>query len=177
MIVVAILAILVSVATTSYRHFMDKAKAVEGEVVVREVERLQEIYHATHHTYADDLSDLGFALSGTLKYYTPEVRVGLESTGVSFQVRAMPAKTASSPAWLLTKFRTGAVQVDQSSPADIGPFASVRLSGHSAPMTSGEATTLYAGSGLLGITEPEWSGSGSSMRCQECGKVVVHRRK
>ena len=45
MIVVAILGILVSVATVSYNHFVIKAKAVEGEIVVHEVERLEHPYH------------------------------------------------------------------------------------------------------------------------------------
>jgi prepilin-type N-terminal cleavage/methylation domain-containing protein len=40
MIVVAILGVLVSVATVSYNHFVIKAKAVEGEIVVHEIERL-----------------------------------------------------------------------------------------------------------------------------------------
>ena len=66
MVVVAILGILVSTATVSYNHFVIKAKAVEGEIVVHEVERLEHLYHASNHTYTDSLADLGFAMIGTL---------------------------------------------------------------------------------------------------------------
>ena len=71
MIVVAILGILASVATVSYNHFVIKAKTVEGEMVVHEVERLEQVYHASKETYTDSLADLGFTTTGTLKYYTP----------------------------------------------------------------------------------------------------------
>lgn len=76
MIVVAILEILVSVATLSYNHCVIKAKTVEGEIVVHKVERLEYLYHASNHAYTDSLADLGFAMTGTLKYYTPEIRMG-----------------------------------------------------------------------------------------------------
>jgi prepilin-type N-terminal cleavage/methylation domain-containing protein len=67
MVVVAILGILVSAATVSYNHFVIKAKTVEGEIVVHEVERLEDLYHASKHSdiysaallsYTDDSSPM-----------------------------------------------------------------------------------------------------------------------
>lgn len=95
MIVMAILGILVSVATVSYNHFVTKAKSIEGEIVVHEIERLEHLYHASNHVYTDSLTDLGFAMTGTLKHYTPEVRKGLATDKISYQVRALPV-TASA---------------------------------------------------------------------------------
>jgi prepilin-type N-terminal cleavage/methylation domain-containing protein len=178
MIVVAILGILVAVATVSYNHFVTKAKNVEGEIVIHEVERLEHLYHASKETYTDSLADLGFAMTGTLKYYTPEVRTGYATDKMSYQVRALPGTTSGTDAWLLTRYRDGSVQVDRIPVIDLQAFATARYSG-TAPVTSRQATTVSpgsSGSGGAGNNEPEWSGGGSSSQCQECGRVVRHEQ-
>ncbi len=176
MIVVAILGILVSVATVSYNHFVIKAKAVEGEIVVHEVERLEHLYHASNHAYTDSLADLGFAMIGMLKSYTPEVRIGSATDKINYQVRALPGMASETDAWLLTKYRDGSVQVDRIPVNDLRAFSTVRYLGNAGPVSSVEATTIYVGGGVSGNNEPEWFSGGSSSRCQECGRVVLNQR-
>jgi type IV pilus assembly protein PilE len=176
MIVVAILGILVSVATVSYNHFVIKAKTVEGEVVVHEVERLEDLYHASNEAYTDSFADLGFTMTGTLKYYTPEVRMGSATDKISYQVRAVPISASATEAWLLTSYRDGSVQVERIPVSDIGAFSTVRYMGNVAAMTSSEATTIALGSGMSGNNEPEWTDAGSRLQgCQECGRVVHNK--
>ena len=174
MIVVAILGILVSVATVSYNHFVTKAKNVEGEIVVHEVERLEYLYHAAKESYTDNLADLGFAMTGTLKYYTPEVRTGFATDKMSYQVRAVPGTTSGTDAWLLTRYRDGSVQVDRIPMIDLQGFATARYLGSTAPVISTGAGTIASGGGAMGNNEPQWSGGGSSTGCIECGTVVQH---
>jgi type IV pilus assembly protein PilE len=176
MIVVAILGILVSVTTVSYNHFVIKAKTVEGEIVVHEVDRLEDLYHASKQAYTDSFTDLGFAMTGSLKYYTPEVRMGSATDKISYQVRALPVAASGTDAWLLTSYRDGSVQVDRVPVSVLGAFASVRYVGNAAAMTSIEATNIYVGSGMSVNNEPEWSSAGSSSQCQECGRVVINQR-
>lgn len=176
LIVVAILGILVSVATVSYNHFVIKAKTVEGEIMVHEVERLEYLYHASNHAYTDSLVELGFSMTGTLKYYTIEVRKGFAGDAISYQVRALPVTTSATDAWLLTSYRDGSLQVDRIPGSDLVMFASVRYMGQPTAMTSIEATNMYLGGGMAGNIEPEWSGAGKSLGCQECGRVVINQR-
>ena len=176
MVVVAILGILVSFATVSYSHFVTKAKSVEGEIVVHEIERLEYLYHTSNHGYTDNLTDLGFAMTGALKYYTPEVRKGADTDKISYQVRALPVTASATDSWLLTSYRDGAVQVDRVPVSELGTFATVRYLGNAGTMSSGEATTASVGGGESGTIEPEWSGGGRSLRCQECGRVVINQR-
>ena len=176
MIVVAIIGILVSIATVSYNRFVTKAKSVEGEIVVREIERLEYLYHTSNHGYTDNLTDLGFAMTGALKYYIPEVRKGADTDKISYQVRALPITASATDSWLLTSYRDGAVQVDRVPVSEIGIFATARYLGNAGTMMSGEATTASVGGGMPGNNEPEWSGGGSSSRCQECGRVVINQR-
>ena len=176
MIVVAILGILVSVATVSYNRFVIKAKAVEGEIVVHEVERLEYLYHASNHAYTDSFADLGFAIIGALKYYTPEVRMGSATDKISYQVRALPVAASGTDAWLLTSYRDGSVQVDRIPVNDLRTFSTARYLGNTAMVTSAEATTIYVGGGVSGNNEPEWFSGGRSSRCQECGRVVINQR-
>jgi Tfp pilus assembly protein PilE len=176
MIVMAILGILVSVATVSYNHFVIKAKTVEGEIVVHEVDRLEQVYHASKEAYTDSFADLGFTMTGTLKYYTPEVRMGSATDKISYQVRAMPVSASATDAWLLTSFRNGSVQVDRIPVSELGAYATVRYLGNSAAMISSEATTISLGSGESDNNEPEWYDPGSRLQgCQECGRVVHNK--
>jgi prepilin-type N-terminal cleavage/methylation domain-containing protein len=175
MIVAAILGILVSVATVSYNHFVIKAKTVEGEIVVHEVERLEQVYHASKEVYTDSFADLGFTMTETLKYYTPEVRMGFATDKISYQVRALPVAASATDAWLLTSYRDGSVQVDRIPVIDLRAFSTVRYLGNAAAMNSSEAATISLGSGESGNNEPEWSGGGSSKGCQECGRVVINQ--
>ena len=176
MIVVAILGILVSIATVSYNHFVIKAKTVEGEIVVHEVDRLEQVYHASKEVYTDSFADLGFTMTGTLKYYTPEVRMGSATDKISYQVRAVPVSASATEAWLLTSYRDGSLQVDRIPMIDLRAFSTVRYLGNSAAMTSSEATTISLGSWESGNNEPEWSDTGSSLKgCQECGRVVHNK--
>ena len=129
MIVVAILGILVSVATVSANHFVIKAKTVEGEMVVHEVDRLEQVYHASKEVYTDNLADLGFVMAGTLKYYTPEVRMGSATDKISYQVRALPVTASAIDAWLLTSYRDGSVQVDRIPVIDLRAYCHCTVSG------------------------------------------------
>jgi len=178
MIVVAILGILGSVATVSYNHFVAKAQSVEGEIVVYEVNRLQDLYYASNHVYTASFTDVGFTMTGALKYYTPEVRMGSATDIISYQVRALPIAASATDAWLLTRYRDGSVQVDRIPVNDLVAVATVRYLGNTAAMTSVQAATIAAtidpGSGIAGNIEPEWSDGGSSQGCQECGRVVIN---
>jgi prepilin-type N-terminal cleavage/methylation domain-containing protein len=182
MIVVAILGILVSVATVSYNHFVVKAQSVEGETVVYEVDRLQNLYYASNQVYTASFTDLGFTMTGTLKYYTPEIRMGSATDIIRYQVRAVPIAASATEAWLLTSYRDGSVQVDRIAVSDLVAVATLRYLGNTAAMTSSQAAPIAAsaapidpGSGIPGNNEPEWSGGGSSKGCQECGRIVTNQ--
>ena len=175
MIVLAIVGILVSVATVSYHHFVIKPKTVEGGIVVHEVDRLESLYHASNNqAYTDSLADLGFAMSGTLKSYTPEVRIGYPTDKIGYQVRAVPLAGSMTDAWLLTRYRDGSVQVDRIPVSDLVLFASIRYVGNVAAMTPVDAANLSLASGVSDNNEPEWSGTGRTLGCQECGRVVIN---
>jgi type IV pilus assembly protein PilE len=178
MIVMAILGILASVATVSYNHFVTKAKSVEGELVVHEVDRLESVYHVSNHAYTDSFANLGLSMTGTLKYYAPEVRIGTTTDKMSYQVRAVPIAASGTDAWLLTSYRDGSVQVDRMSAKDLDAYATARYLGKEVSITSTQTATIPQSSGGSGSpggvssNEPEWSGGGSSKGCQECGRTV-----
>jgi prepilin-type N-terminal cleavage/methylation domain-containing protein len=106
MIVMAILGILAAVAMVSHRHFAEKARFVEAEVALAEINRLETLYHANHGTYSGEVTAIGFSLSSTLKYY--RVIVQLQDGGTSFQAMAVPL-TGTMPqlALVLTHTKDG----------------------------------------------------------------------
>ncbi len=106
LVVLAILSILAATAMGSHSHFVDRAKAVEAEVVLAEINRLETLYHANHGSYSGDIAAIGFTLAPTLKYYKAEV--WSDDGGVSFHAAAIPLSEASTQlALVLTHTRDG----------------------------------------------------------------------
>lgn len=88
MMVLAILSILAAMAMVSHRHFLEKARSVEAEVALAEIDRLETLYHTNHGKYSGDITAIGFSLSPILKYH--KVMVQLQNGGTSFQATAIP---------------------------------------------------------------------------------------
>ncbi|HRI37710.1 MAG TPA: prepilin-type N-terminal cleavage/methylation domain-containing protein [Nitrospira sp.] len=106
LVVLAMLCILAAAAMVSHSHFVDHAKAVEAEVVLAEIERLEMLYHANHGTYSSDVTAIGLTLVSALKYY--KVEVWLDDVGGSFQAAAIPLfGKQTQPALVLTHTRDG----------------------------------------------------------------------
>ncbi len=75
LVAVAILGILSAVAIPAYLHYMKKAKMVEAQTALREVEKLEAVYYIETNTYSDDLATLGFSPFPSLQYYTITINV------------------------------------------------------------------------------------------------------
>ena len=63
MIVVAVVALLASVALPAYTSQMEKSRRAEGQALLLEVMNAQEKYRNVNYTYTNDLTDLGYAAS------------------------------------------------------------------------------------------------------------------
>ena len=106
LVVLAMLSILAAAAMVSHSHFVNHAKAVEAEVVLAEINRLEMLYHANHGTYSGDVAAIGLTLAPTLRYY--KVEVWLDNGGTSFQAAAIPLfGQRTQPALVLTHTREG----------------------------------------------------------------------
>ncbi len=75
-IAVAILAILSAMAVPAYLNFMKKAKMVEAEKALHEIQKLEDIYYNETDTYSDHLAAIGFFPIPSLRYYTITIELG-----------------------------------------------------------------------------------------------------
>src|SRR4051794_7867980 len=82
MMIVAIVGILASISIVSYAVFANKAKTVEAETALREVDRLETLYYEARGQFSSDLQAIGF-ISTSLKYYTVSVQLLPESPDIS----------------------------------------------------------------------------------------------
>ncbi|UVT20890.1 MAG: prepilin-type N-terminal cleavage/methylation domain-containing protein [Nitrospira sp.] len=161
MMVLAILSILAALAMISHRHFVEKARSVEAEVALAEIDRLETLYYANHGTYSGDLNAIGFSLSSTLRYY--KVTVRLEKGGASFQASAISLSgEKTQPALVLTHSKDGTF-LQRTDP--------VKLAGPSGGATeSGGALSADQGTGGAG------AGAGSNSakaNCRQGGEATV----
>lgn len=108
MVVVGILGILAAIGIVSYSHFLKKAKAVEAETALLEVQRLEQLHYAVHGQYSADLPSLGFAPKPALKYYSVNIQLPSVTKGLGYQVMANPAGGSSQiDLWVLTQYTIG----------------------------------------------------------------------
>ena len=75
LVAVAILGILSAIAIPAYLNYMKKAKMVEAQTALHEVEKLEAVYYIETNTYSDDLATLGFSPFPSLQYYTITIKV------------------------------------------------------------------------------------------------------
>lgn len=113
MIAVGVLGLLVAMAIPTFQTFLKKAKAVEAQTALHEVERLEEHYYIDQVAYSNNLSAIGFAPTSPLKYYTITIALGGKSKGkgkgknpYQYQVTASGNVDgdADLDAWVLTKY-------------------------------------------------------------------------
>lgn len=112
MITVSIVAILVALAIPSYTHYVRKANRGEAQELLLNWSNNQEIWRASHTTYADEATTLGvpvhgrytFSVSGVsssaykLTATTTGSQVGDRDGGASCDVLSLDQSNARSPA-------------------------------------------------------------------------------
>lgn len=75
LLVVAIVAILGSIATANYRSYSIRANRAEAKTALLNVQTSQEKYYLNQHTYTDDLADLKLTSPTERGLYTLQIRL------------------------------------------------------------------------------------------------------
>lgn len=107
LVVVGVLGILISLTVASHGHFLKKAKEVEAETALAEVQRLEYLHYAEHGRYSGDLTSIGFSPNQPLKYHTLDVRLPTETKGLGYQAMASPVGSKEPELWVLTQLSDG----------------------------------------------------------------------
>lgn len=68
-IVLLITAILIGIGVPVYQYFLKKAKAVEAQLALNDVRRLEKEYYIEYSRYSDNLKAIGFTPMQPLRYY------------------------------------------------------------------------------------------------------------
>jgi prepilin-type N-terminal cleavage/methylation domain-containing protein len=96
MIVVAIIGVLAAVGLLSYAYLIKKSQAVEAEMALAEVTRLEELYFSMTGTYSSKLDAIGFRPTPPLQYFRVSVQAVNGPEGSMFQVTANPLSGTES---------------------------------------------------------------------------------
>lgn len=176
LVVVAIVGILASVAMLSYRHFTKKAQAVEAEVALTEIHRLQHLHHAQSGSFAGDLSAIGFNPIPPLKFYSVGMRFLGGADGIAYQAYAYAKGDADgSMRLVLTQYQDGHISVDKSLVA--ATAASSGAEGRSAgslPGSGGSAGSQPGDGGGLGDDPLAGGSMGASSSASSGQRTVTH---
>jgi len=105
MIVVAITAILVAIATPSYYAYVTKSRRADAKVALSEISQRQEGFYADNNKYAADFDKLKLANSGFVKkggtfqskdgWYQLQIE-GVDAAGQKYTLKAVPQAAQAS---------------------------------------------------------------------------------
>ena len=97
LIVIAVVGLLASVAVTGIQYFLDKAKMVEAELAIRDIQRLEQSYFDEHGNYTNNLANLGFQTVRSLSYYSLAITLGTGTDPDSMAYRVIATGNFGSP--------------------------------------------------------------------------------
>jgi|SRR5579884_1566846 len=106
-----IVAILAGLALITYPTYVQRAKTVEAEVSLREIDRLERLYFQDHGRYASDLAELGFPF--VLKHYVIGISLTQAEEQVVFKVVAQPKVSDDAEVAVLTHYRDGSTTLER----------------------------------------------------------------
>lgn len=129
MVVVAIVGILASISIASYWMFTTKAKTVEAETALHEVNRLETLYYDARGQFSSDLQAIGFAPPTRLKYYNVAVQLTPDSENIAYRVTATPIGNVYNESWMLTRYQDGNMMLEKFSGTPIGTVTGPILTG------------------------------------------------
>lgn len=105
MVVVAVIAILASVAFPSYKKVVLRSHRSEAYALLQAAQLGQEKYRLNHADYASDFSDTAFARVGTSQYYTLTVS-GADAGNYVLTATATGTQTADTDCGTITLTQT-----------------------------------------------------------------------
>lgn len=116
LIVIAVVGLLAGVAITGIQYFLDKAKMVEAELAIQNIQRLEESYFAEHGAYTNNLANLGFQTVRSMSYYSIAITLGTGTEPDSMAYQAIATGNFGSPSspdtWTLTVNNDGSYVLD-----------------------------------------------------------------
>lgn len=156
MAVLAVVAILLSLAMVVHQHALAKAQAVEGEVVLEEIRRLETVYYANHGVYSTDLTAIGFTFNTSHRHY--KVDLQLQHGGAAYQAMALPLTGSGKQLVLrLTQSREGQVTWEK-----VDPIAVTSFAGNHSPTDQG-----------VGESNAGTGGTSAKGNCRQGGEATV----
>ncbi len=104
LIAVAIIGVLATMAIGGFRHFVRKARSVEGNVALMEVRKLQNGFHSALGQYAPNFTAIGYARLDQLSFYAVSMTLGAPGSGVAYEATAAPMPGWNLRTWNLTQY-------------------------------------------------------------------------
>lgn len=107
MIVVAVVAILGSIAMASYRGSVLRSNRAEAAAALLRIQTAQEKYYLSRNTYTKNLALLGSSENTERRLYTIDVEVDDDGDGYTARATATGSQTADTDCAVLTIDETG----------------------------------------------------------------------
>ena len=109
----AIAGILAGISLVSYHSYLQRAKALEGETALAEINRLETLYYQAHLEYSGNLKDIGYSPIPPLKYYDVSVLLIGKGVDMTYRAIATPKGSPTTDVLVLTKHSDGSESLEK----------------------------------------------------------------
>jgi type IV pilus assembly protein PilE len=99
--------ILAGISLVSYHSYVTRAKALEGETALAEINRLETLYYQVHSEYSANFKDIGYTPIPPLKYYDVSVLLIGKGGDMTYRAVAAPKGSPTTDVLVLTKHADG----------------------------------------------------------------------
>ena len=108
-----ILGILAGISLVSYHTYIKRAKAIEAETALAEINRLETLYYQAHSEYSANFKDIGYTPMPPLKYYDVTVILIGEGVEMTYRAIATPKESPGTDVLVLTKHADGSESLEK----------------------------------------------------------------
>jgi prepilin-type N-terminal cleavage/methylation domain-containing protein len=113
LVALSIVGILAGISFVSYHIYVKRAKSLEGEIALAEVNRLETLYYQAHSEYSSNLKDIGYNPLPPLKYYGVTVELIGKGSEMTYRAIATPKESPTTDVIVSTMNADGSTSVEK----------------------------------------------------------------
>jgi len=113
LIALSIVGILAGISVVTYHIYFNRAKSLEGEIALAEVNRLETLYYQAHSEYSSNFKDIGYSPIPPLKYYDVTVQLIGNGGEMTYRVIAAPKVSQTTDVIVSTRNADGSNSLEK----------------------------------------------------------------
>jgi len=172
LIALSIVGILAGISLISYHAYVKRAKSLEGEIALAEVNRLETLYYQAHLEYSSNLKDIGYSPMPPLKYYGVTVQLIGKGSEMTYRAIATPKESPTTDVIVSTRNADGSTSLEKMPAIPISVSSGNNVDSGNSPDSTNSTTAGPQSSGGNAAAPPRPSSTAIDPTIMKGGKAA-----